>query len=225
MSNEPAPTLNPAIPLIEKDNLEGRQLELGLKRFFDVVVSSLALVALLPVFAIVALAIRITSPGPIIFQQRREGYQGHGFLMLKFRSMKVRHDEVITQAQQESAERGQLIKMHGDPRITRVGRFLRRTSLDELPQLINVLKGEMSLIGPRPLLPFMLEPHPEFREARAQVRPGITGLWQIRDRENNTNALSMLPHDLEYIHRFSLWLDLSILLSTVGAVLSRRGAC
>ena len=97
--------------------------------------------------------------------------------------------------------------------------------MDELPQLFNVLKGEMSLVGPRPLLPFMLAAHADFSRARALVRPGLTGLWQVRDRQNNTSALAMMPHDLEYVRRFSVGLDLAILLRTFRAVISRKGAC
>jgi lipopolysaccharide/colanic/teichoic acid biosynthesis glycosyltransferase len=119
---------------------------------------------------------------------------------------------------------GPVFKVESDPRVTKFGGWLRRTSLDELPQLLNVLRGDMSLIGPRPLLAFMLAPHGREAEARALVRPGLTGLWQIRDRPNNLSAAAMMPHDLEYIGHFSLALDLKILLRTPAAVLSARGA-
>jgi len=126
--------------------------------------------------------------------------------------------------EQATTQDGTLLKMRHDPRVTPIGRWLRKTSVDELPQLWNVLCGEMSLVGPRPLIPFMLEGDQEFRQVRASVRPGLTGLWQIRDRVNNTSAAVMRPHDLEYIERFSLRLDFLILLRTIPAVLAGKGA-
>ena len=206
-------------------SLARKPMQLCVKRGIDFAASLLALLVLLPLFVLIALLIRITSPGPVFFRQKRAGYQGRDFQMWKFRSMKVQHGEALRAAQQSAAGEGRLIKLQQDPRVTRVGRILRATSLDELPQLFNVLKGEMSLIGPRPLVLFMLEPYPEFRRTRALIRPGITGLWQIRDRENNTSALAMMKHDLEYIQRFSLILDAMILIRTVRVVVSRKGAC
>ena len=125
---------------------------------------------------------------------------------------------------EELNKAGVLAKSSNDRRVTRVGRLIRKTSIDELPQLLNVFKGEMSIVGPRPLMPHMLEPFPEFREVRGLVRPGITGLWQIRDRKNNTSATFMIPHDTEYIHRLSLLLDLQIVCATIPAVLRQEGA-
>ena len=119
---------------------------------------------------------------------------------------------------------GILFKPKNDPRVTRVGAFLRKTSIDELPQLLNVLTGEMSLVGPRPLMLHMLDPYPELRRARGQMRPGITGLWQISARENNETALQMAHYDLTYIRNFSLWSDFRILLRTPAAVFFRKGA-
>ena len=195
-----------------------------LKRVFDFVVA-LALLALLPpVFAVVALAIKLSSAGPVIFRQEREGLGGKRFYLFKFRSMKTGSVTELETQQAALVVRGTLVKMPGDPRVTAVGRWLRRTSVDELPQLWNVLCGDMSLVGPRPLIPFMLDSYPEFRRARALVRPGITGLWQLRDRSNNTTAAAMLPHDLEYLAGFGLKQDLAILLRTIPAVLKRRGA-
>lgn len=205
--------------------LAQKQIQVRFKRLFDLIASIVALILLAPLLLVIALLITVTSPGPVFFRQKRDGYQGRDFLMWKFRSMQVRHDHAMVTAQQTAAAEGKLIKLQRDPRVTRLGKILRVTSLDELPQLFNVLKGEMSLIGPRPLVPFMLEPYPDFRRTRALMRPGITGLWQIRDRENNTSALSMMKHDLEYIERFSLALDGKILLRTVGVVFSRKGAC
>jgi len=143
--------------------------------------------------------------------------------MYKFRTMRVQAASAVGH-QTDTATKGLLVKGRNDPRVTPLGRFLRSTSLDELPQLFNVLKGDMSLVGPRPLIPFMLAGHPEFAKARALVRPGITGLWQVCERENNTNAAAMMPYDLEYIQRFSLWSDLAILLRTPFVVFSGKGA-
>src|SRR5881394_3937289 len=193
------PALNAAAPAKFAtplaDGLKRKRLQTAVKRAFDFVAAALGLIVLAPVFAAAALVIRLTSPGPVFFCQPREGYRGRQFVIWKFRSMHVRHDDATTAAQRTAAALGKLIKVENDPRVTVVGRWLRATSVDELPQLFNVLKGEMSLIGPRPLLAFMLEPYPEFRRTRALVRPGITGLWQIRDRANNTSALSMMSHD------------------------------
>ncbi len=208
-----------------KKALAQKQIQVCFKRLFDLIASTIALILLAPLFLVIALLITLTSPGPVFFHQKRDGYRGRDFRMWKFRSMQARHDDAMVTAQQTAAAEGKLIKLERDPRVTRLGKVLRVTSLDELPQLFNVLKGEMSLVGPRPLVPFMLDPHPAFRRTRALVRPGITGLWQIRDRENNTSALSMMKHDLEYIERFSLALDGEILLRTIRVVFSRKGAC
>ncbi len=145
--------------------------------------------------------------------------------MLKFRSMRVEADPAIEVARQAAAAQGRLWKGAEDSRVTRIGRFLRKTSLDELPQLFNVLKGEMSFVGPRPLIPFMLAAHPEFARARALVRPGITGLWQVSERENNTSAQAMMPYDLEYVSKLSLGFDARILVRTIFVVVSGYGAC
>jgi lipopolysaccharide/colanic/teichoic acid biosynthesis glycosyltransferase len=194
------------------------------KRLFDLVIALLLLTLFLPLFIVVALAIKLSSPGPILFRQEREGLGGKLFRMFKFRSMRTGSPTRLDEQQAALAPRGMLVKMRRDPRVTPVGRWLRATSIDELPQLWNVLRGDMSLVGPRPLIPFMLEAHPGFRRVRARVRPGITGLWQLRERSNNTSAAVMMPHDLEYVARFGLKQDLSILLQTIPAVLSGRGA-
>jgi lipopolysaccharide/colanic/teichoic acid biosynthesis glycosyltransferase len=136
-------------------------------------------------------------------------------------------DEAANLKSQQSSEdrsRGTLLKLQNDPRVTRVGALLRKTSIDELPQLLNVLRGEMSLVGPRPLIIHMLEPFPEIREVRCVMRPGITGLWQIRHREFNTSVMDMIADDAEYIAHFSLLLDLQVLLATPWAVIRGNGA-
>lgn len=207
-----------------QQGLDRRWFQLAVKRGFDVSVSFLALLCLLPVWLGVAVAIYLESGHPVFFRQKRVGYRARSVTMYKFRSMKVADDPVLVAKQRKAAAVGVLVKGRIDPRVTRFGRLLRRSSLDELPQLLNVLKGEMSLVGPRPLLPFMLIPHGRDAEARALVRPGLTGLWQIRDRSNNLTAAAMMPHDIEYIEHFSLALDLKILVRTPAAVVSSRGA-
>jgi lipopolysaccharide/colanic/teichoic acid biosynthesis glycosyltransferase len=220
------PANNPTYAFVAAENaLAGKTLQLALKRGLDLVISGIAILLLLPFLVLAAIVIRLDSPGPIFYRQRRAGYRDIPFEMIKLRSMRIDQDDVMAAEQAEAAKSGLLVKRENDPRVTRAGRFLRATSLDELPQLFNVFKGEMSLVGPRPLMEFMLEPHPEFRHVRALMRPGLTGLWQIRARSNNRSAAGMISHDLEYLHRFSLALDLHVLLKTPAVVLSGEGAC
>lgn len=200
-------------------------MQLVIKRIVDIGAASLLLILLFPILLIAALGVRLSSDGPILFTQERCGWRGRRFKCLKFRSMFVGQAALVdSQLLGESERRGVLLKMIGDPRVTPVGAILRKTSIDELPQLLNVLRGDMSLVGPRPLVPHMLEPYPEFRRVRAEVRPGITGLWQISARDLNTSALQMMPYDLNYIRNFNLWLDCKILLSTPAVLLLAKGA-
>lgn len=200
-------------------------MQLVIKRIIDIGAALLLLILLFPVLLIAALGVRLSSDGPILFTQERCGWRGRRFKCLKFRSMFVDQAALVdSQLLGESERQGVLLKMIGDPRVTPVGAILRKTSIDELPQLLNVLRGDMSLVGPRPLVPHMLEPYPEFRTVRAEVRPGITGLWQISARELNTSAMHMMPYDLQYIRNFNLWLDCKILLSTPAVLLLAKGA-
>ena len=161
----------------------------------------------------------------MLFRQERVGRDESIFMMIKFRTMIVNQAKVIDLAAVEArAKDGVLTKMEDDPRITRVGKFLRRTSIDELPQLWNVVQGDMSLIGPRPLIPFMLAPYPDLRRARSMVRPGLTGLWQVSIRSDNTTALGMADADLEYVANHNLRSDMKILWRTVPAILKGSGA-
>lgn len=190
----------------------------ALKRQLDIIISLFALVILSPILPLAALAVKSSSPGPVFFTQDRCGLGERRYRMYKFRTMRV-----ASVAEMQDA--GILLKCADHPRITRVGRVLRKTSIDELPQLFNVLRGEMSLVGPRPLIPEMLTViDPKRRELRARVRPGITGLWQLRDRRHASSALSMINSDLEYVETYSMWLDVTVLLQTIPAVLSCRGA-
>ena len=195
------------------------------KRCFDLTLAAALLFLSAPIFIIAALLVRISSRGPIFFAQERCGFRGQTFRMLKFRTMVIDQGTVITPDLASSlAASGVLLKLKRDPRVTSVGRLLRRLSIDELPQLVNVVRGEMSLVGPRPLIPFMLTAVPEHVSERSSVRPGITGLWQVRAREKNTSVLDMIEFDLKYIREFNLRLDLLILSATVRAVITGHGA-
>ena len=189
------------------------------KRALDVVLGSAALVALSPLLAVVAVLIRLTSRGPVLFRQPRVGWHGQPFTMLKFRTMAENHDdralrEIIELELAGNGRRDdESFKLAEDPRITRIGRWLRRTSIDELPQLINVVRGEMSLVGPRPALAWEHEMFPAEYRRRAEVMPGITGLWQVSGR-SRLGTLEMLRLDVEYVNSQSLVLDVSILART-----------
>lgn len=206
--------------------IAGKKIQLTIKRVFDIVISSLLIILFSPLLITVGILIRLTSKGRILYSNERVGLNGINFRCFKFRSMVT--DQSSKEADYAMAmagqEKGVLHKVKNDSRITWIGKIIRRTSIDELPQLFNVLKGDMSIIGPRPLVPFMLKHLPEFKKTRCLVRPGITGLWQIRDRINNTSAEFMIEHDTEYIQEYSLLLDLKILIKTPMVVLTGEGA-
>lgn len=202
-------------------------------RAIDLVIGASALVVLSPALAVIAIAIRLQSPGPALFRQRRVGRDRRPFTVVKFRTMRIdaSHDAhrrfvealIAGEAPPPPATGGPRYKMARDDRITTVGRFLRRTSLDELPQLWNVLRGEMSLVGPRPPIPYEVERYPSHWFGRFAVKPGMTGLWQVSGRCELTPA-QMIELDLDYARRRSPLLNLWILARTVPAVLSLRGA-
>jgi exopolysaccharide biosynthesis polyprenyl glycosylphosphotransferase len=195
----------------------------AVKKAFDVVVSALVVVVGLPFWLLIALAIKVDSRGPVFFRDRRVGVGEREFGMLKFRTMVAGAEEQQLLLEERNEAGGALFKIRDDPRVTRVGRVLRRLSLDEVPQVLNVLRGEMSLVGPRPL-PLrdyrQLEP---WHRKRYNVLPGITGLWQISGRSNLTFD-DLVRLDFYYIENWSIWLDISILVKTLPAVLGRRGA-
>ena len=198
------------------------------KRVLDTTIALCLLILLAPLLLLVALAIKITSPGPVIYKSKRVGRGGRHFTFLKFRSMIDSADQVRKELEQ-NAMSGHIFKMRSDPRVTSIGRLIRRTSIDELPQLLNVLAGEMSLVGPRPLPANDLDPDgmsKEFRtwaERRATVLPGITGLWQISGR-SELSFEQMAQLDIDYVHRWSLVSDFRILLTTPLALFTGRGA-
>jgi exopolysaccharide biosynthesis polyprenyl glycosylphosphotransferase len=211
------------VPMLAFTRTPSDALALAVKRAFDVVISAGVLVALSPLLAAVALAIRIDSPGQIFFRQRRIGQSGRVFEILKFRSM-FRDAEARLEALRARNEMtGPVFKMANDPRVTRVGRFLRRTSLDEFPQFWNVLKGEMSVVGPRPPIPSEVRQYKRWQRRRLSMKPGITCIWQISGR-NDIEFERWMELDLEYIDGWSLWGDLEIFFKTIPAVLSARGA-
>ena len=192
------------------------------KRVIDSAVAAAALLLLLPVMAALTLAIAVGSPGAPLFRQRRVGRFGRQFRMWKFRTMVLDAELLRAELAAQSTEREWLHVDH-DPRVTRVGRVLRRTSLDELPQLLNVLSGDMSIVGPRPLPPVENDRLPAWSAPRLEVRPGLTGLWQVRGR-TQLDFQSMLRLDCEYVRRLSWRTDMKILALTVPAVLTGRGA-
>jgi exopolysaccharide biosynthesis polyprenyl glycosylphosphotransferase len=194
-----------------------------LKRVVDVVLATLGLVGTLPIWLAIMVAIKVDSPGPAIFTQVRVGRDGRPFRFHKFRSMHVDAERRREEVASHNEVDGPVFKMRRDPRVTRVGSFLRRTSLDELPQLVNVLKGEMSMVGPRPPLPREVEQYRPGDMVRLRVKPGLTCLWQVHGR-SEVGFEQWMEFDREYVNNRSLLLDFQILVRTVWVVLSCRGA-
>ncbi len=195
----------------------------AIKRVFDLLIATVGLLFIWPVMLLVALAIKLDSPGPVFFKQQRVGENARLFTMIKFRSMVVDAEKRQAEVLKTTDAGVVLHKSAHDPRITRVGHFIRRTSLDEFPQLFNVLKGDMSLVGPRPELPFLVERYERWQRQRFAVPPGITGWWQINGRSDKLMHLHT-EDDLYYIRNYSPLLDLRILWRTIGAVVRGRGA-
>jgi exopolysaccharide biosynthesis polyprenyl glycosylphosphotransferase len=193
------------------------------KRGFDLVVASLGLLLTLPLWLVIAVMVKATSPGPVLFRQRRVGQRGRPFTILKFRTMRVGADEMLHELRALNEADGPLFKLRHDPRVTKVGRWLRHWSLDELPQLLNVVKGDMSLVGPRPPLPEEVREYEEWQFDRLEVPPGITGLWQISGR-SDLSFDEYVRLDLFYIENWSLAYDLFIVAKTIPVLLSKRGA-
>lgn len=197
--------------------------ETTVKRALDLILASIGLLGSLPIWLVIVLAIRIDSRGPAIFVQDRVGIHGRRFRFFKFRSMYSDAEQRLADLKASNEASGPVFKMRRDPRITRVGAFLRRSSLDELPQLLNILRGDMSFVGPRPPLPDEVAQYRPSDAARLGVKPGLTCLWQIRGR-STVGFDEWMEYDREYIRDMSLRLDLSILARTVRAVLSGQGA-
>jgi len=211
------------IPLLGFKQVSIRGWNLAVKRAIDVIFSSIGLLLLSPLMACIALAIKLGSPGPVLFAQTRVGKGGRPFIALKFRSMRAGADQEVSDLADRNEATGPIFKIRLDPRVTPVGRFLRRTSLDELPQLYNVLRGEMSLVGPRPPIPSEVRQYKEWHRERLAVSPGLTGLWQVSGRSDVTFD-EMVLMDIYYIENWSLWLDFRIMLRTIPTVLFADGA-
>ncbi|HEY0097176.1 MAG TPA: exopolysaccharide biosynthesis polyprenyl glycosylphosphotransferase, partial [Archangium sp.] len=221
----PSPVSYRSLSFMELTVPSLRAQQLWVKRAVDLTAAGLGLLAISPVLMLIALAIKLDSRGPVFFAQERVGRGGRTFRMLKFRTMRVGADaEKAKLAHLNTSGDARLFKIPNDPRVTRVGALLRKWSLDELPQLFNVLRGDMSLVGPRPFFESDLATYREHHFGRLGALPGITGLWQVSGRSSITDFEEVVRLDCEYIHRWSLWLDLEILLKTLPAVMRRTGA-
>ncbi len=189
-----------------------------LKRIIDILMSVLSLIVLSPVFIIIAIAIKLDSSGPIVYSQTRVGKNGKHFKMFKFRSMIINAEEMLTELKPMNEMDGPMFKIKEDPRITRIGRFIRRTSIDELPQLINILRGEMSIVGPRPSLPSEVKEFESWMMERFVVKPGLTCFWQVSGR-NNIPFHKWMELDIKYVKERNLWLDVKLVFKTIKVVI------
>ena len=211
------------MPLITFETTPAQEWQLFIKRATDIVISGIGIVVLSPIFLLIAILIKLTSPGPVFYIQRRSGVNGRKFVLYKFRSMYKGAHVRLSELAGKNEMKGPVFKMKNDPRVTGIGKFLRKFSLDELPQLFNVFMGHMSLVGPRPPLPKEVKQYEPWQRRRLSMRPGITCLWQISGR-NKIGFDEWMKLDLEYIDNWSLWLDFKILCKTVPAVLFGIGS-
>ena len=193
------------------------------KRTIDIIGAGLGLILLSPIIAIVACAVKVTSKGPIFFSQKRVGKNGELFEMYKFRSMVVNAEELKENLEDQNEMSGPMFKIKDDPRITKVGKFIRKTSIDELPQLWNVLKGDMSLVGPRPSLPKEVEQFDNWMFKRLSVRPGLTCYWQVSGR-NNIDFEDWMKLDCRYVDERNLWIDIKLIFKTVFVLFGDKNA-
>lgn len=203
--------------------VHGRYVYHAVKRLFDIIASASGLILLSPLFLFLIIKIRHEDGGPAFYSQERIGKDEKPFKMWKFRSMVVNADQMVDQLEDQNEINGAMFKIKDDPRITKIGHTIRKYSLDELPQLWNVLIGDMSLVGPRPPLPMEVEDYTPYDKLRLIVTPGCTGLWQVTKR-NDADFDEMVELDLEYINNSSLWFDFKILLKTVGVVIHPNSA-
>ncbi|MBD3287236.1 exopolysaccharide biosynthesis polyprenyl glycosylphosphotransferase [candidate division KSB1 bacterium] len=212
------------VPIISYSTVPRNEWEIVFKRLIDIAVSTIGLMMLSPIFLIISAAIKLTSKGPVFYRWKVVGLNKKKFTSYKFRTMVQNADELKKKLEAQNEMKGVVFKMKNDPRITPIGRFLRKFSLDELPQLFSVLKGDMSLVGPRPPLVTELREFKSWHRRKLSVKPGITCLWQCSGRNNISNFDEWVTMDLKYIDQWSLWLDFKILLKTIPAVLTGRGA-
>lgn len=208
---------------LDPSKVKGRLVYHTVKRGFDILASGVALVLLSPLFGVLTVKIKKEDGGPAFYSQTRIGKNGKPFKMWKFRSMIVNADKMVKQLEEQNEIDGAMFKIKDDPRVTKIGHVIRKYSLDELPQLWNVLKGDMSLVGPRPPLPMEVADYTDYDKLRLSVTPGCTGLWQVTKR-NDADFDEMVELDLEYINKSSLWFDFKILLKTVGVIVHPNSA-
>ena len=210
--------------VLDKEKINHQYIYRFITRVIDIIGSGIGLILLSPLFLVVAFLIKIEKPqGTVFYSQERVGKNEKTFKMYKFRSMCMDADERLKELLDQNEVEGAMFKMKNDPRITKVGKFIRRTSIDELPQFWNVLKGNMTIVGPRPPLPREVEEYTEYDRQRLYVKPGCTGLWQISGR-NDVGFHDMVDLDIEYIQQQSLWNDIKIMVKTIVVMLHPNGA-
>ena len=195
----------------------------AIKRLIDIICSFVGILVLSPLFIIIAIIVKFTSKGPVFFSQKRVGRNGKEFDMYKFRSMVVNAEELKEKLAAQNEMSGPMFKMKDDPRVTKVGKFIRKTSIDELPQLWNILKGDMSLVGPRPSLPKEVAQFDEWMYKRLEVKPGLTCYWQVSGR-NNIDFEDWMKLDVKYVEERNLWIDIKLIFKTVGVLFGDKNA-
>lgn len=208
---------------LDKSKIQGRFIYHFFKRTLDIVASGLALILLSPLFLVVGIMIKHEDGGSVFYHQIRIGKNGHPFKMWKLRSMVENADQMKEELLEQNEIDGAMFKIKDDPRVTKVGKWIRKYSIDELPQLYNVLIGDMSLVGPRPPLPDEVENYTDYDKLRLTVTPGCTGLWQVTKR-NNADFSEMVELDLEYINHSGFWYDLYLITKTFGVMIHPNGA-
>ena len=207
----------------ENESTRGFSFYEAIKRLIDIICSFVGILVLSPLFIIIAIIVKFTSKGPIFFSQKRVGRNGKEFDMYKFRSMVVNAEELKEKLAAQNEMSGPMFKMKDDPRVTKVGKFIRKTSLDELPQLWNVLKGDMSLVGPRPSLPKEVAQFDEWMYKRLEVKPGLTCYWQVSGR-NNIDFEDWMKLDIRYVEEKNLWIDIKLICKTVFVLFGDKNA-
>ena len=210
--------LESKVALLNRDKIKSRFIYHGIKRAFDLFAATCGIIILSPLMLIIAILIKSEGHGPIFYKQKRIGQNGKAFEMYKFRSMFVNADQMLAELKEQNDVEGPMFKMKDDPRITKIGHFIRKHSLDELPQFLNVIKGDMSLVGPRPPLPSEVTEYSDYDKQRLYVTPGCTGLWQATER-NEVGFNEMVQLDIQYIQRASLIFDLWIIWKTIEIII------
>ena len=207
----------------ESESTRGFSFYEAIKRLIDIICSFVGILVLSPLFIIIAIIIKFTSKGPVFFSQKRVGRNGKEFDMYKFRSMVVNAEELKEKLAAQNEMSGPMFKMKDDPRVTKVGKFIRKTSIDELPQLWNVLKGDMSLVGPRPSLPKEVAQFDEWMYKRLEVKPGLTCYWQVSGR-NNIDFEDWMKLDIRYVEEKNFWIDIKLIFKTVFVLFGDKNA-